>query len=1453
MAQTITLNVQYSDGGAEASLKNIDQLAQKLSGKKVTIGVDSSSYKEANQAQQEYAEGQENVAKGTKEVTKQTGLLGDSLGNVAAKMLAWQVMGRLISAPLRAITNSVKELKEVDTQLVTIRKVTGATVEEAKDLADTAYEVGAKLGAAASEYLDAVAQFAKAGYADRAEDLGELAIITAKVGDTTQETANQFLLSVDKAYQFSGSIEELTRVLDGANEIGNRFATDVEHIAQGLGIIAPVAAQAHVGINELTAAVGTITAVTQRSGSEAARALRALFLNIMGDTKTEIEEGAKWTAGEIEGLRDVLNLYAHDVVEAADASGELIDPMEAIAALAQSMKDGLLTEQRLMEMVSDIGGKLRTSQLLALIQNWDMYQEMLTTYAESAGSAAEEYSIYLDSWEAKTKQLDATWTKFMADIVDTDVIKGLIDGLKGLIEILDTTPGKIALIVTGVLALNGAFAALKTTTTGSAFLSGFVAPFTALWASIKAGEGVVASFTAVWNASPFVVITAIAAAVYGIVKLIDAVIVTSEEALEQYKDLQKEADEAAEKVEETNKQLDETARRMDELLLKDSLTFVEEQELDNLKQVTKELEAELQLYKDIAAEKEKAANQKKQESFDKLMAGEIVTEGNLGGLFGQQDMGVGNAVDYLSQLYSGEKSAFGVTQEDAENALRSIYAFIDKTYEGVEAAEALKEAILDLLYPTETAAPKLAGLGEDTKKAFLDAAEAGELTAEEAKRLAFLFPEVALVMNETGLSAQGVADYFNALAVASDKTSKAADTLVVAEKSVTEILDLVKTKTDAITKAAKDMESQNYLSVDSIQALINAGLQEYLVEVEDGYVLAEGALEDYMQGQRREYEVALSEAESAAKNVINQEQLKANGYDATTMSIYDQIKAMQKLAQANMAMAASQYRSSVSIDYGTGEVIKSGATAAAKAAYSEAERAYDTILGVVNSLETAQNNLNTLDRVMGTISRSASGAGRSVGGAGRSASTAGNQFETAANQLSSAADQIQSAADQADQAWRSLSSIVSTVLSDYKEKLDEQKDAIDAQIDSIEAVRDAQVQAIQDQIDAMNAEKEAKEDALEVEEKRLAVEKARQDLLNAQNERTVRYYNAATGQWEWMANQNNVKSAQQALEDAEQALRDTINKQAFEAQKELLEQQKEAIKAQYQAQIDMLEAQKKAIDAQYDAYQKEWKAIQRSVEDPLKDLGSVIAQLSGSSVPGMASAVNSVSSLLSQLGVNISQYMTSMSTSAYGMGYGMGYGMDAMGYASGMLGSSTGTATETAAASSGSSYPGYYLKKGMTDDYVKQIQGALGVSQTGYFGSKTYSAVKQYQRQNGLQTDGIVGPQTWGSLFGNYDGGGIAIGKGLMLKDTDAPELVLSPEMTRKILSPASSTEYANAAMGGIIKPMMTYTGAGSISTHDGATYNFGNIVLTDDQASRLTVKQLAQMSGALRVYGNPR
>lgn len=52
------------------------------------------------------------------------------------------------------------------------------------------------------------------------------------------------------------------------------------------------------------------------------------------------------------------------------------------------------------------------------------------------------------------------------------------------------------------------------------------------------------------------------------------------------------------------------------------------------------------------------------------------------------------------------------------------------------------------------------------------------------------------------------------------------------------------------------------------------------------------------------------------------------------------------------------------------------------------------------------------------------------------------------------------------------------------------------------------------------------------------------------------------------------------------------------------------------------------------------------------------------------------------------------------------------------------------------------------DQAVRVIQECVGVKVDGAFGPKTLAAVKNYQANNGLIADGIIGPKTWTKLLG---------------------------------------------------------------------------------------------------------
>lgn len=358
--------------------------------------------------------------------------LAVALGNIAAR-----AFHLVISKITQSLREAVSTMKDVDTQLTNISKVSGITGQALADMGERAYETASKYGVSADEFLSSVYTFQKAGLGPSAEAMGELAVKTMLVGDTTADVASKFLISANAAWKFGGDMEKLSQIVDEADYINNNYATDLQKLSEGLPRVASVAAQAGMSAEETLAAIGTITAVTQESGTKSATALRALILNIegqVGEFVDETGESFEVTEESVKSLQGLMEKYAKAELEAARASGELINPMTAIKALFEGMANSDLNDQDLFALLSGMGGKLRTNQLTALVQNYELFGEMLDKIADSAGTADNEIALMMDSWERKTQVLKNTWTELVANIVSTDTIKGAIGGLTEFLE-----------------------------------------------------------------------------------------------------------------------------------------------------------------------------------------------------------------------------------------------------------------------------------------------------------------------------------------------------------------------------------------------------------------------------------------------------------------------------------------------------------------------------------------------------------------------------------------------------------------------------------------------------------------------------------------------------------------------------------------------------------------------------------------------------------------------------------------------------------------------------------------------------------------------------------------------------------------------------------------------------------------------------------------------------------
>ena len=247
--------------------------------------------------------------------------------------------------------------------------------------------------------------------------MAELATKTMLVGDTTEAIASKFIIATNAAWDLKGNMERLSQVVDEADYINNNYATDLTKLTQGMPIVASTAANMNMSIEETLAVLGTITSKTQETGTKAATAWRALSMNLAKEVGTifdEEGEALEVTEDSIKAVTDALKIYGTESIKAALETGKVISPLEAVEALAQAYKDGLLSDIELTNILMNVGGKLRTNQLTALVKDLasdtSTFREIMASLPNAAGTADAEINTMLGSWESKTKILKNTWT-----------------------------------------------------------------------------------------------------------------------------------------------------------------------------------------------------------------------------------------------------------------------------------------------------------------------------------------------------------------------------------------------------------------------------------------------------------------------------------------------------------------------------------------------------------------------------------------------------------------------------------------------------------------------------------------------------------------------------------------------------------------------------------------------------------------------------------------------------------------------------------------------------------------------------------------------------------------------------------------------------------------------------------------------------------------------------------
>ena len=371
---------------------------------------------------------------------------------------------------VRYIGEGVNTIRELDTAMTEMRKVSDESVTSLKSFQEESFNIANAVGTTAIQIQNSTADWMRLGLSlDDAKEAAKDANILLNVSEFDNiEDATKSLVSMSQAYK---DLDKLT-IVDKLNEVGNNYAISTDELASALQRSSATLSLMGNTIDEAAALVTTANATIQDADSVAA-GLRTISLRLVGTSEAEEELSAM--NEEVDAFVKATNSKKQQIIkdytavasnqykgfDILDDNGNYKNTYEILLGIAKVYKeiqeqDKKLGTNHAMALIEELAGKNRSNIASAILQDPKQLEEVLKSSQEANGSAIEELNKQLESVDGRIQKLTNRCQEFWATVIDTDTVKTGISLLTDLVSGATTLVDKLGTLPTALGALGAA-------------------------------------------------------------------------------------------------------------------------------------------------------------------------------------------------------------------------------------------------------------------------------------------------------------------------------------------------------------------------------------------------------------------------------------------------------------------------------------------------------------------------------------------------------------------------------------------------------------------------------------------------------------------------------------------------------------------------------------------------------------------------------------------------------------------------------------------------------------------------------------------------------------------------------------------------------------------------------------------------------------------------------------
>ena len=389
--------------------------------------------------------------------------------------IKWNISSSIVNQFSGEIQRAVYFTKDLDKSLNDIRIVSGASKDEMADFAIEANNAAKALKTSTVEYSDAALVYFQQGMAaDDVRKMTEATVMGANIaGESTEEMSN-LLTSTMNGYKMAA--DEALDVTDKLSAVGAATAADFYELATGMSKVASMANAAGVDIDHLNAQLATIVSVTKEAPESVGTSLKTIYGRMLAfqNNATDLmedDDGELFGAPSVESALEKFSKATNTEISLFETTKDGTKVMRNLGTVIDEIGDAWQkTDNQAVKfgLSTALAGSRQQNRLVALFDSWDDYKEAVTTSLNSEGTTLKQNEVYMDSYAAHAKSLQASMESLYMELFNSDDMIGIVDILneviKGLTTIVDLLGG-----LPGVL---GVISGLMTKTVFSKQLSG---------------------------------------------------------------------------------------------------------------------------------------------------------------------------------------------------------------------------------------------------------------------------------------------------------------------------------------------------------------------------------------------------------------------------------------------------------------------------------------------------------------------------------------------------------------------------------------------------------------------------------------------------------------------------------------------------------------------------------------------------------------------------------------------------------------------------------------------------------------------------------------------------------------------------------------------------------------------------------------------------------------------